>query len=137
MLARKFGPGPPRLVRVRLLVFGVGDVSSPVRRPFGDRQMGHKVLPGRAMPVLFAVRRVSDVARPDLDGLFPTGLDYAPTFGDVERLASFVGVPSSACPGAEVHGADAELGGRLAMGDRVDPYLSGEPLGRTFAGRLL
>jgi hypothetical protein len=37
---------------------------------------------------------VDDVAGPDLGGLPAAGLDQAAAFGDVEGLASFVGVPA-------------------------------------------
>jgi hypothetical protein len=46
---------------MRLLLLGVGDLVSPFRRRFGDREMG-------------------------LNDLLATRLDSAPTFGYVERL---------------------------------------------------
>jgi hypothetical protein len=118
------------------LVLGIRDVVSPVRGACGDRQVSHEVLSGRAMPVFFAVRGVYDVAWSDLDGALATGLDDAPAFSDVQRLPPFVRVPSRTRPGAEMHGTDVEPGGRLALGNGVNPDLSGEPFGRPFARRL-
>jgi large repetitive protein len=46
------------------VVFGVGDVGSPVRRAFGDRQVGEEVIGAGAVPVLLTVGCVDDVAGP-------------------------------------------------------------------------
>jgi len=86
----------------RRLVFGVADMVSPVRWSFGDRQVGHEMVAGRTMPVLFAVGGVDDVAGPDLDSLIATGLDEATAFGDVKGLSAFMGVPRGACSRVEV-----------------------------------
>jgi hypothetical protein len=66
------------------------------------------VLRASAMPVLFAVRRVDDVARSDLNDLFVARLDETAAFGDVEGLAPFVGVPGCARSGSEMHRGNAE-----------------------------
>jgi hypothetical protein len=50
-------------------------------------------------------------------------------------LAAVVRVPDTAGSGREMHGRGVERRRRQAPGDRVDPYLSGEGLGRSFGSR--
>ena len=92
--------------------------------------MGHEVIGGGAVPVLFSVGCVDDVAWSDLEGLIVAGLDQAASFGYLERLPALVGVPGAACAGGEMHCCDVEFGGRVSLGDWVDPYMSGEPFVR-------
>ena len=57
------------------MVFGVGDVRSPVRGALGDGQVGHEVIGSGAVPVLFAVGREDDIAWAEFDDLLSAGLD--------------------------------------------------------------
>jgi len=95
------------------------------------------VIGGGAVPVLFSVGCVEDVAWSDLEGLLAAGLDQAASFGYVKGLAALVGVPGGARAGGEMHCCDVEFGGQVALGDWVDPYISGEPFGRPFVAGLL
>ena len=99
-------------------------------RTAGDRDVGHEVVAGRAMPVLLCVGGHMDVAWVELDDVLAARLDQTAAFGDVEVLATFVGVPRGPGARVKVHGADVQLRVALGLDDRVDPHGAGEPLGR-------
>ena len=61
------------------------------------------------MPVLFSIGRVDDVPGAELDGLLAADLHKSAAFGDMEGLASAVGVPGGARAGGEPHGGHVEL----------------------------
>jgi hypothetical protein len=91
-----------------------------------QREVGHERRRGGAVPVLLAGLELHRVARPDrLDGP-AAALGEPGAFGDVEDLAVRMRVPGGARAGREV---DAQQP-HLRPGDRVDPDLAGEPLGR-------
>src|SRR5438309_8352328 len=90
-------------LRPRLAVFGVGDVVAPRSRAVSNRDVGHEVLVGGAVPVLLAVGRQVNVARSKLDNVLAPRLHEPATFGDVQRLAALVRMPGGAGAGREVH----------------------------------
>ena len=89
------------------LVFVVGDVFTPGGGAVGDRQVGHEVVGGGAVPVPFVVGCVDAVAGADLDDRLAPGLVETFAFGDLERLAAAaVAVPRAAGARGEVDGSD-------------------------------
>jgi hypothetical protein len=91
------------------VVLVVGDVVAPVRVSLGDRQVGHVVIRGGAVPVFLAVGSVDDVARAELDRVLAADLDKAPAFGDMQGLAPVVAVPGRARAGGEADRGHVEL----------------------------
>lgn len=83
------------------------------------------------MPVFFAVGCEDDVAGIELGGLLSADLDEAAAFGDVQGLPAVVRMPGAARSGCEADRGDVQLRGRQPAGDRVNPYVTGEGLGRS------
>ena len=73
-----------------------------------DGDVGHEVLVVGTVPVLLTVGREVNVAGTELHDALAACLDETAAFGDVERLAAFVGVPGRAGAGGEVHCADVD-----------------------------
>src|SRR4051812_31592246 len=92
---------------------------------------------GGAVPVLLAVGREMYVTWADLDDLLAPCLHQAASFGDIERLAALVRVPGRACARCEVNGSHVDVRSAVGWRDRVDPHITGEPVGRSLdRGRL-
>ena len=90
---------------------------------------------GGAVPVPFAAGGVDGVASSDGGDGFSPGLDAAFAFGDVHGLGDGVAVPGGPGAGREMYEADAGRGVSMALGDAVDPDVTGEPVGRSFCCR--
>ena len=113
-------------------VFGAGDVLAPFGVAFADGEVGHEMVGGGAVPVPFAAGGVDGVASSDGGDGFSPGLDAAFAFGDVHGLGDGVAVPGGPGAGREMYEADAGRGVSMALGDAVDPDVTGEPVGRSF-----
>ena len=87
------------------------------------------------MPVFLAVASEDHVPGVQLNDLLPPSLDQAPSLSDAQGLAAIVGMPGAAGTRSEMNGGHANARGRQPTGDRVNPYLAGECLGRPFGRR--
>src|SRR5689334_5831688 len=92
--------------------------------------MRHELVGGRAVPVPLPARRSNNVTGPDHVDRSPAGLDASFAFGDVERLPDRMHVPAGARTGREVDRSDRYRARALALRDRVDVHVAGEPAGR-------
>src|SRR4051794_28352832 len=122
------------LCRTREILL-VGDVLEPghgrtVQRLL-DIDMGHRVRRRRTVPVLLVGRTQQYVARVELEDRPSLDLRPANTVGDDQCLAKRMFVPGSAGTGFERDDPTADAGGLLALEDRVDPHIAGEPFRRT------
>jgi len=114
-------------------IFGVGDMRSPVGSTFRDGQMSHEVIRTGAVPVFFSVRRVDHITWVECDRRFTTCLDKPPALSDVKGLPAVMGVPSATRSRGEPHRGDVQTGRGQPASDGIDPDVTGECLGRTFA----
>ena len=108
----------------------------PLGEGLGHREVGHEVLGGGSVPVPFIRRGVDGVPGTDLgEGVVP-GLHVSTAVRDVQRLPVRVAMPGGVRAGGEADERDAESRRRFACRDDVEPYISGEPLGRALGARL-
>src|SRR5664280_247422 len=128
--------GPPSLRWVRCLrasaVLSIGDMVTPGCRTLRDGDVSHEVVVVSSVPVLFAVRRVVDVAWVNLHDVLAARLHETDTFDDIESLTPVMEMPGRARTRSEVHSSNVELRGLAGLHEEVDEHVAGEPLFRTF-----
>ncbi|AAF84576.1 hypothetical protein XF_1767 [Xylella fastidiosa 9a5c] len=118
----------------------VGDVLQPLDvlaiERFLDRDVGHGRVGRGAVPVPVARRAPDDVAGADFDDRLAFALRPAAARGDDQRLPQRVRVPGRARARLEGDGGAGHAGRRRRGVQRVDANRAGEPLDRSFDGRL-
>src|SRR3954452_25056475 len=98
--------------------------------------MAHGAGRGGAVPVLHARGKPDDVARPDLLDRATLVLHPAAAGSHDQGLAERMGVPGRARAGLEGDGGTANARRGTSLERRIDPYVAGEIIRRSFAGRL-
>lgn len=98
--------------------------------------MGHGRCESGAMPVLFAGGKPDHISGTDFFDRSAFALSPAVAGSDDQGLTERVGVPCG--PRARLEGDACTLNKRWiwCLEERIDPYRAGEPIGRSFGGRL-
>ena len=102
---------------------------APFSFAFGECEVRHEMVGRGAVPVPLAGWGDDDVASSDADEWSAAGLDEAFTFGHAEGLTERMPVPGRVGAWGEVHPPQRDGGWALALGNRVDVDIAGEPVG--------
>src|SRR3954467_8879935 len=130
----------PRRADVSPAVLLVGNVLHPVHGLAVALLLNGDVTHPRAgrgpVPVLLAGRKPGHVTRPEFLNRPALALSPSNARGDDQRLAKGVRVPRSSCARLKGDQGHRDTGRIAGLKERIDTDRSGEPLCRTFAGRL-